>query len=181
MGIVREEELNAEALREVATEMLLAARTAPKGRGEDNLVLALAEGDEIRKISNRMKEIAKEYDMAFFARDAENILRAPVMILLGTKIKSMGLKKCGMCGFPNCGEREKHPNHPCIFNSGDLGIAVGSACSVAMDHRVDNRVMYTVGQAVMDLRLLGDDIKVCFGIPLSGTGKNPFFDREPKK
>ncbi|NOZ24449.1 MAG: ferredoxin [Planctomycetes bacterium] len=181
MGITREEELNAEALKEVAKKMLIAARTAPKARGEDNLVLALMEGDEIKKVSNRMKEIAAEYDMAFFTRDAENILTAPVVFLIGTKIKPMALKKCGMCGFENCAEKEKHPKHPCAYNTGDLGIALGSAVSVATNHRVDNRIMYTIGQAVMDLNLLGDDVKFVHGIPLSATGKNPFFDREPKK
>ena len=67
---------------------------------------------------------------------------------------------------------------PCTFNTGDLGIAIGSAVSVAMDHRVDNRIMYTVGQAAMELRLLGDDVPVIYGIPLSISSKNPFFDRK---
>jgi uncharacterized ferredoxin-like protein len=46
-----------------------------------------------------------------------------------------------------------------------------------MDHRVDNRVMYTVGQAVLRMGLLGEGVKVVYGIPLSVSAKNPFFDR----
>jgi uncharacterized ferredoxin-like protein len=37
--------------------------------------------------------------------------------------------------------------------------------------------MYTVGRAITNLKLLGEDVKIALGIPLSVTGKNPFFDR----
>ena len=178
MGIVEEEMMRTDALRSVAQKMLLAARTAPKGRGEDNINLALVEGETIKQISDKLKEMGESYGVSAFVRDAENILAAPVMILLGTKIKALGLKKCGMCGLSGCEEKNKHPEIPCVFNTGDLGIAVGSAVSVAMDNRVDNRVMYTVGQAVMEMGLLGSGIKVAYGIPLSSTSKNPFFDRK---
>lgn len=103
---------------------------------------------------------------------------ASVMLLIGTKIKSLGLKPCGMCGFEDCNEKEKHPDHPCTFNTVDLGIAVGSAVGFAMDNRVDNRIMYTVGQAVIRMGILGDDVKIIYGIPLSVSSKNPFFDRK---
>jgi uncharacterized ferredoxin-like protein len=47
-----------------------------------------------------------------------------------------------------------------------------------MDHRIDNRIMYSVGKAALDLGLLGKEAVVAYGIPLSATGKNPFFDRK---
>jgi len=178
MAITNEEEIRAGGLRAVAEKMLIAARTAPKGKGEDNTVLALVEGEDIKRIAEKMKQIAEDTGVTFFARDADNIFKAPVMVLLGTKIHSLGLKKCGMCGFANCAEREKQPAVPCVFNTGDLGIAVGSAVSVAMDHRVDNRIMYTVGQAALEMGLLDKDVKIVYGIPLSAMGKNPFFDRK---
>jgi len=37
--------------------------------------------------------------------------------------------------------------------------------------------MYSVGRAVVNIKLLGEDIKIAYGIPLSISGKNPFFDR----
>ena len=80
-----------------------------------------------------------------------------------------------MCGFSNCAEKNMHPKHPCVFNSGDLGIAIGSAVSVAMDNRVDNRIMYTVGQALPELGVFGNEIRIIYGIPLSISEKNPFF------
>jgi uncharacterized ferredoxin-like protein len=74
----------------------------------------------------------------------------------------------------------QHPEHPCAFNTGDLGIAIGSAVSVAMDARVDNRIMFSIGKAVKDMKLLGEEVKIIYGIPLSIAGKNLFFDRKPK-
>jgi uncharacterized ferredoxin-like protein len=54
---------------------------------------------------------------------------------------------------------------------------MGSAVSLAADRRVDNRIMYTVGQAVLALGLFPPEVKMIFGIPLSATSKSPFFDR----
>ena len=71
----------------------------------------------------------------------------------------MGLKKCGMCGFENCTEKEKNENVPCAFNTGDLGIAIGSAVSVAADNRADNRVILEWGSAVSWNRSLKVDLR----------------------
>lgn len=179
MKLYYEEDVRERAITRVAQKMVIAARTAPKGRGVDNTAIAMVEGDGIKEIALKMKELVKQDNAPqFFERDADNILSSPVLVLLGTRIKSMGLSLCGMCGFESCDEKNKYPNHPCAFNTGDLGIAIGSAVSVAMDNRVDNRIMYSVGQAVIKMGLLGEDIKVAYGIPLSVSGKNPFFDRK---
>jgi uncharacterized ferredoxin-like protein len=37
--------------------------------------------------------------------------------------------------------------------------------------------MNTVGLAVLEIGLMGKDVKIVYGIPLSSTAKNPFFDR----
>ncbi len=55
---------------------------------------------------------------------------------------------------------------------------MGSAVSIAMDNRIDNRIMYTIGIAVKELELMGKETKIIYGIPLSATSKNPFFDRK---
>jgi len=178
MTLVKEENITKETLLAVAKKMCIAARTAPKARGVDNIIIAIAEQKEIEEISAKMIEIGEKYDVPSFIRDAKNILDSPSMVLIGTKISSVGLKKCGMCGFKNCDEKNKFPEIPCVFNTGDMGIAIGSAVSVAMDNRVDNRIMYTAGQAVIELGLLGEGVKIVYVIPLSATSKNPFFDRK---
>ncbi len=113
----------------------------------------------------------------FFLRDADNIIASNCVILIGTNINPLGIQDCGLCGFENCDKKNEFPNVPCHYNSGDLGIAVGSAVSKASDLRIDNRIMRSVGKAVQSLSLLGDDVKIIYGIPLSSGPKNPFFDR----
>ncbi len=173
-----EKNISENTLKEIAAKMLVAARTAPKARGIDNLIIAMASGESIIKVSNKMKEISVRDNLAFFNRDAENILNAKAIVLIATKLTTNGLN-CGLCGFPTCSEKEQNPKTPCIFNTNDLGIAIGSAVSVAADNRVDNRVMYSVGIAVKELNLIGSEAAIIFGIPLSASGKSPFFDRKP--
>jgi len=179
MKMTFEENVRAETVRTVAEHMLVAARSAPKARGIDNLSIALVDKEGIQEISDKLKEMANRAEtMAHLMRDANNILLADKLVLIGTRLKSIGLRSCNMCGFQNCDERDKHPEVPCVFNPGDLGIAIGSAVSVAVDARVDNRIMYSVGQAALEMKLLGKDVKIAFGIPLSVSAKNPFFDRK---
>ncbi|UCG27443.1 MAG: ferredoxin, partial [Bacteroidales bacterium] len=139
MALVGEDKIKEKTLRRIAEKMLIAARTAPKGRGRDHLVMAIAENKDIEAIAEKMTEIGRRSGANYFTRDAGGILNASVLVLIGTRISSLGLINCGNCGFTNCEAKDEHPEIPCAFNTGDLGIAIGSAVSVAMDHRVDNR------------------------------------------
>jgi uncharacterized ferredoxin-like protein len=38
--------------------------------------------------------------------------------------------------------------------------------------------MFTAGKAALELGIFPVPVKVAYGIPLSATGKNPFFDRK---
>ena len=69
---------------------------------------------------------------------------------------------------------------PCALNTVDVGIAVGSACAMAADLRVDTRVMFSAGLAAQRLDWL-KGCKTVFAIPVSASSKNPFFDRKPKE
>ncbi|GAB4450233.1 MAG: DUF2148 domain-containing protein [Bacteroidales bacterium] len=173
------EEIKDEKILETAKNMLIAARTAPKARGTDNVHLLILTGSDIQILSSHMKTIAIRDNVSFFERDAVNLEQASAVVLFGTTYKSLGLKNCGWCGFPTCSEKEMHPTHPCVYNVHDLGIAIGSAVSVASDFKVDNRVMFSIGKAALELNLFSDEIKMAFGVPLSASGKNPFFDRKP--
>lgn len=178
MALIDETQVNEEGIIAVAKKMMLAARTAPKGRGVDNLKIALATGEDIKLISDKMSEMGERLNNPTFLRDSGNVLQAKAIVIIGTRIKSIGLAKCGMCGFDNCSEKDKFPKVPCVFNTGDLGIAVGSAVSIAADFRIDNRIMYTIGQALAEMHCLGEDMAVIYGIPLCASAKNPFFDRK---
>jgi uncharacterized ferredoxin-like protein len=174
--VISEEKFKDNAIEDIAERMCIAARTAPKGRGIDNIVTAIATKDAIKKLSEKMREIGTASGSPTFLRDCENIMQASNIVLIGTKLGVMGLKACGLCGYPTC--EAKDPKAMCTLNIGDFGIAIGSAVSIAADHRVDNRIMFSVGRAAVDLGMLGKDVTIAYGIPLSATGKNPFFDRK---
>ncbi len=179
MAIINENELRQEAVLNVAKRMILAARTAPKARGVNTLSMLILTGSDIQALAKTMEKIGKKEDNPIFLRDAENVmLAARVVVLIGTQIRSLGLKTCGLCGFPDCEAKDQEPDIPCAFNTGDLGIAIGSAAAVAMDGRIDNRIMYTIGVAAQQMGVLGKDVKIIYGFPLSASSKNPFFDRK---
>ncbi len=177
MSIVTSQESENYGIRVTATLMCTAARTAPKAKGIDNIVTALVDKQDKQKLVDTMREIAADFNNETFARDAEAVEKCPILVLIGTKLSPINLRLCGLCGFKDCVQCVEKGGL-CIFNPGDLGIAVGSAVSVAANHRVDNRIMYTVGFTAVKLKLLGEEVKIAYGIPLSATGKNPFFDRK---
>ncbi len=168
--------VESEGLLEVARQMCLAARTAPKGRGKDLLTTAIVTGEEKDLISTRMREIGLRCELPFFLRDADNVDSVELLVLIGTRKEPLGLPHCGFCGFADC-RAMLDAGGCCSFNVGDLGIALGSAVSRASDMRVDNRIMFSVGKAVLELGMLDSQVRLVYGIPLSATGKSPFFDR----
>jgi uncharacterized ferredoxin-like protein len=175
--IINERESRHEQVLNVARQMMTAARTAPKGKGVDIIEVALVTDEDIKKLSEQLISLSEEKGMKFFLRDADNILSAECVLLIGTRELAQGLN-CGHCGFPTCAERSL--GVPCAINSVDVGIAIGSACATAADHRVDTRVMFSGGLAAQRLDIL-KGCKQVFAIPVSASSKNPFFDRKPKE
>ena len=170
-------ELEREAALQVAALMAAAARTAPKTRGIDNIKVVALESEPVkRKVIAKMKEIAHAEDRPTLERDANNIAASPALLIIGVEANTAGLN-CGFCGQATC-EALEAAKGVCAFNSIDLGIAACSAAAVANQFHVDNRLMYSIGRACLDLRLFDDKVKQALGIPLSITGKNPFFDRK---
>lgn len=169
------EDIRKSALKDVAEFMCVAARTAPKTRGQDNLIIALLDETERSKVMAKMEEISARDNRPSFQRDAGSLKDVEHIVVIAAKRKSLGLN-CGFCGYPTCVELEKTKG-VCAYDSMDLGIALGSACAIAADFRADNRLMFSIGKAVIELGLLPGAV-MAIGIPLSATGKNPFFDRQ---
>jgi uncharacterized ferredoxin-like protein len=177
------------AIKMVASLMAAGARTAPKTRGVDTTQTMIVEGEDIELLAAAMEEAANtqpEYLAPSFRRDARNVRSSECVVLIGVS----GVPKkpeqpldCGACGFKTCKgllnarlQKGKDFSGPlCVFASLDLGIALGSAVKVAADLNIDNRIMYTLGATATKLRWLEAD--VVLGIPLSTTGKSPYFDR----
>ena len=59
-------------------------------------------------------------------------------------------------------------------------IALGSAAATAADCRMDSRILFSAGRAALSLGLMGENVKLIYGLPLAVTGKSPFFDRKKK-
>ncbi len=170
-------ELEIAAVMDAARLMTASARTAPKTRGIDNIEILLIDDEPSRaKLIQKMKDISKSEDRPSFGRDAESIAASPAIVLIGVKSNPSGLN-CGFCGYKTC-EALKKTVGVCAYNSIDLGIAITSAAAIASGFHIDNRIMYSVGRAGLDLKFFSKDVRQALGLPLSATGKNPFFDRK---
>ena len=168
------------AVLAAAQAMCAAARTAPKACGIDRLDTAILTGEDKDALSAEMHRIAEAGGDKFFHRDAENVEKSIAVVLIGADEHPRGVDRvCALCGWDGCADCVKHSGK-CIMNSVDLGIAVGSAAALAADLRIDNRIMFTAGKAASSLGLLGEK-KLIFGIPLSVSGKSPYFDRSQNR
>ena len=190
MPIIRDSEVEKDAVFQVAKLLAASARTAPKARGVDNVLTAIVTGKEKDELANAMEQRwnKKRNPLPGFKGDAEAVRKSPVVLLIGVKgtmpKKPENPLNCGACGNETCAEfiaAEKKKGEDftgpiCITEALDLGIALGSAVKTASDMNVDNRLMYTVGAGAKDLQILAADVII--GIPLSVTGKNMYFDRK---
>lgn len=167
-----------EAVMRVGQQMLTAAVTAPKAHGDDHIEVFLLSGEEKDVLAKHMLDIYEETGADFFKRDAGNVKASECVVILAAKNEPILLGDCGFCGFENCGKMSAAGAN-CAFNVTDLGIAIGSAVSVAADNRVDSRVMFSAGKAALRMDFLDPSVRVCYGIPLSATTKSIFYDRDP--
>ena len=111
--ILNERDARHEHILQVARQMMTAARTAPKGKGIDIIEVALITDEEIKQLSDTMIAMVEEHGMKFFLRDADNILSAECVVLIGTREQTQGLN-CGHCGFATCAGRTD--GVPCALN-----------------------------------------------------------------
>jgi len=161
-----------EIMNTVAELMALAARTAPKAAGQDFVELKIITGQQLELIAKEMEKYGEE--------TGRNIAASDALLLLSLKQpKNIGLN-CGACGQPKCSmlegvEGPEFKGGICAWRLLDLGIALGSAVKTASILNADNRIMYRVGVTARKLGLIEGDIVV--GVPISATGKSPYFDR----
>lgn len=167
-----------EAALRVAEQMVAAAKTAPKGSGKDKVIGYVLDGKEKDQLAEEMRKLSKELGEEFIDRDSHNVDDSHCVVILACIQEPFGLSNCGMCGFKNCAEMAKAGTN-CVFNVTDLGIAVGSAVSIAADNRIDNRVLFSAGQGAIRMGFMPKDVRICYGIPLYTGSKSIFFDREP--
>lgn len=184
MSCVNSQQSEKEAIKMAAALMAASARTAPKAGGIDNVKSLILDGDDLEGLADAMERKAEEKPSLSeaFIRDAKNLRNSSSVLLIGVAGNAKVIIDCGACGYPSCeqfGKVRKRtqdfegPN--CMLQLIDLGIALGSAAKLASELNIDNRIMYTIGAAAKKIELLDSD--VIFGIPISTTGKSPYFDR----
>jgi len=164
------------AIEQAANLMCAAARTAPKTCGIDNIQTLILSDTDIKKLILKMREIAKRDNRPSCERDAKTIEGLKFCVVIATKIVPVGLN-CGFCGFKTCVEL-KSKKGVCAYNAMDLGIALSSAATIASRFHIDNRMMFSVGKAALELGMFDKDVGQAIGIPLSVSGKSIFFDRK---
>lgn len=168
-------------LIQAARWMAVAARTAPKGRGEDDLTVQILDREETHQLGDAMVREGEERDHPGYIRDGGNLRNSGAVLLLGLRDARPLRLDCGACGHPRCAdlpasrEGADFAGPICAIRLMDLGIALGSAAKTASLLNVDNRIMYRIGAVARRIGLIRDQL--CMGIPLAATGKNLFFDR----
>jgi uncharacterized ferredoxin-like protein len=175
-----------ESLELLAKIILTAARTAPKGKGIDDIVTFLLSQEEKSELADNMEELSEIKGLKFLLRDARNVRDADAIILIGLKASGVSNLDCGACGFGTCKEMLGHGKvqkeflgPQCMIKYLDLGIAVGSAAAKAKDLCIDNRILYSAGAAACYFKMIEAD--TAMGLPLSVKGKNIFFDRKSSR
>ena len=154
--LMKSEDAERDAALDVAKLMLVAARTAPKTRGLDTIVTMIVGGEDRDRLADEMERIGKEKNLPLRTRDAGNVRNAQLVALIGVSYEGGPSKELKLV---------------------DLGIALGSACKIASDLNVDNRIMRSIGETAENMKLLQADYVL--GIPISIKGKSIFFDRPP--
>ncbi len=172
-------ELIKDALNIVSKILIADAVTAPKSVGRDDIVVNLVEDSEEKsKIFEKMVEITERTSLTFYKRDAINCENIHYIILIGFKLFYHRFD-CGFCGFSGCDECIEKGG-VCAVSATDAGIAIGSLVKLASIFGIDNRIMISLGQAAKEVGYFKEKIGGAYGIPLSATTKNPFFDRKIK-
>ena len=185
MPILDGREQERKGVFEISNLMVVAARTAPKSGGRDDIVTAIVYGPEAEALAADMGKIAVERKQPTWIQHAKIIKDSDAIVLIGVMGTRSYRTNCGACGYKSCedftkaekrsGQDFDGPN--CIFKVLDLGIALGSAVKIAGMLNADNRLYYRIGAAARRLRYV-PEASIIIGIPLSATGKNPYFDRE---
>ncbi|MGB4009062.1 MAG: DUF2148 domain-containing protein [Bacillota bacterium] len=170
-----------DALELVAQLMEISARTAPKAVGKDFVVTKVVAGDDLKRLAEQMELYGQETGKKNYDRDARGVAAAGALLLVGLKDAAPCGLNCGACGYsacadlPDLAEGREFAGPICAWRLVDLGIALGSAAKTASIHNVDNRIMYRIGVVARKMGLV--DADVACGVPLSASGKNPYFDR----
>jgi len=168
----------------VADLMSLAARTAPKTRGQDCIKSIVISGDKKNFLADEMVRYGRENNKKVFIINAEEVRNSDAVLLIAVSDNKRAGLNCGACGKDNCddlvtNESDEYAGPICAWRLIDIGIAIGSAVKTASIMNADNRIMYTAGLVALRIGFIEGPMVI--GIPISAYGKNIYFDRQLNK
>ncbi len=86
MPIIEDKNAEMEGVLAVARAMAVAARTAPKARGDDAIETLIVYGDELNQLADAMKSHGANSKMSeIFDRDAGSVANSQAVLLVGLK------------------------------------------------------------------------------------------------
>jgi len=171
-----------QGMRMIAEMMAVAARTAPKSKGEDFVRIEIVEGGALAELADEMDRYGEKSGKKNFDRDARSVRQSDAVVLIGIKGAARAGLNCGACGFDKCSKLPAPADGPefagpqCAYRLMDLGIALGSAAKTAGILNADSRMMYRAGVCARSMGLIDADVVIA--LPISATGKSIYFDRK---
>jgi uncharacterized ferredoxin-like protein len=118
-----------EGAKIVADLMVVAARTAPKTKGEDYVLVEFLDHEKKDRRGREMVNYGKKNKNPGFTRDGRNVLDSEIVALIGLKDADVADLNCGACGGSACIEINKFDGQfkgpQCAFRVLDMGIALG--------------------------------------------------------
>lgn len=170
-----------ESVIRAAEYMAIAARTAPKTRGDDFVGIKIITGEDIQKLAEAIIQYGEKNNQPKWNRDGENVKKSEAILLLALEDPKPVALNCGACGYSRCAdlktvEGPEFSGPLCAWRLIDIGIALGSAVKTASIFNLDNRIMYRVGAMAKKTGIMEGPMVV--GIPVSAEGKNIYFDRK---
>lgn len=192
MGHIIGREFCQDHLLEIAKSIVMAIYKAPQVTGKTKIEAEIVWGEDLAPIIEVMEQTARIF--RYVQWDYETIKRCydrgepPVIINIGASVGISNLGwNCGACGFDTCGEFNAYSRDQggggllggpsCNWKLLDWSIACDWACAAAWQHRVDNRIMGSVGSALGFLGFLPDS-NVKIGLALGPPRDMVYYNRE---
>ena len=95
----------ANVVYDVARMMELAARTAPKTRGDDFIMVKILRGEILKRLADSMVDFGQQKGKGNFDRDGANVAASQALVLIGLKDAATAGLNCGACGYSTCREK----------------------------------------------------------------------------
>ncbi|MEW6443918.1 MAG: DUF2148 domain-containing protein [bacterium] len=194
MPVYDANQLAQEKLFDVAVSCAQAALKAPQITGKVEIKMQILTGEELNPIMEALTILGRidMFNFLSFAtwQSAAAQGKMPVLLLIGADVRHSDLNyNCGACGFPTCGEFNKHSKSVtpppyimvkgpvCIWRLIDYAGACDWACATAWQHNVTNRIEIASGWASREVGYL-EDCDVVHGLPLGPCTDLHWYSRE---